>query len=203
MKKKAVILFTRNPVLGRVKTRLAATIGRANALEIYKKLLDHTRSITLDLPCDKYVFYEDEISYQDIWNNEVYQKRKQDGNGLGERMTNAFQSLFDNGYKEVLIIGSDCYELAQNHLEEAFEFLHAVDIVLGPASDGGYYLLGLKEPAPELFTDIAWSSSGVFSETINRLKELNRRYHLLQVRNDVDEEKDLPVGWRLNEGRLS
>jgi uncharacterized protein len=196
MDKKAIILFVRNPVLGQVKTRLAASIGRNNALEIYKRLLEHTRLITANLACDKYVFYADGIMQQDIWDNEIYQKRIQEGADLGERMAQAFQSLFSSGYKEVLIIGSDCYELSQEHLEKAFETLHEVDIVLGPATDGGYYMLGLKEPAPAIFTNMTWSSSGVFSETINRLKKLNRRYRLMPVRNDVDEEKDLPVELR-------
>lgn len=197
MEKKAIILFVRNPVLGEVKTRLAATIGKENALEIYKKLLEHTRSITAHLPCDKFVFYADYINEQDLWKNEIYKKRIQDGEDLGERMTRAFQSLLGSGYKEVLIIGSDCYELSQQHLEEAFEMLQRTDVVLGPATDGGYYLLGLKEPTPELFTDMAWSKAGVFNETINRLQNLNRSYLLLPVKNDIDEVEDLQEGWQL------
>lgn len=203
MGEKAIILFVRNPILGEVKTRLAATIGKENALEIYKKLLDHTRSITTDLPCDKFVFYADYINEQDIWKNEIYNKRIQDGEDLGERMTGAFQSLLGSGYKEVLIIGSDCYELSQQHLEEAFEMLQRTDVVIGPATDGGYYLLGLKEPTPELFTDMAWSKAGVFSETLSRLQNLNRNYLLLPVRNDIDEVEDLQEGWRLAESPVS
>ena len=197
MGKKAIILFVRNPVLGEVKTRLAATLGKENALEIYKKLLDHTHSITKNLECDKYVFYADRINQEDVWENEVFQKRIQEGQNLGARMNSAFHSLFSGGYKEVLIIGSDCYELTQGHLEEAFELLSEVDVILGPASDGGYYILGMKEPAPELFTDMAWSTAGVFAETVKRLQKLSRRYLLLPLRNDVDEERDLPAAWRM------
>lgn len=193
MDKKAIIIFVRNPVLGEIKTRLAATIGKEKTLAVYKRLLEHTRSITKELPCDKYIFYADKVTGNDIWDNDIYHKTIQWGLDLGQRMFNAFQSLFDRGYEKILIIGSDCYELSQKDLEDAFEKLHEEKILLGPASDGGYYLLGLTEPVSEIFTDIAWSGANVLSETTHRLRRLQHRYVLLPVLNDIDEEKDLPV----------
>ena len=201
MEKKAIILFVRNPVLGEVKTRLAATVGKETALKIYEKLLWHTRTITKDLRCDKYVFYAGESNEQDIWKNDVYRKKIQQGTDLGERMNHAFNSLFALGYEQVMIIGSDCYELAQADLEEAFDLLGRTEILIGPAKDGGYYLLGMHAPTPELFLGITWSIPDVFSETIIRMKRLGRRYLLLPIRNDIDEEEDLPQEWRKVVGR--
>lgn len=192
MNKSAVIIFVRNPVPGKVKTRLALTMGNEKALLIYKELLQHSCSITQHLACDKFIFYADYINEQDIWDNNTYHKRMQRGEDLGARMRNAFLDLFKRGYAKVVLIGSDCVELSEVKIEEAFEKLESGKIIIGPASDGGYYLLGLTEMVIPIFQNIYWSTSNVLSDTLNTLNRMGYPYFLLPVLNDIDEENDLP-----------
>src|SRR5690606_16244847 len=154
MSKDLLMIFTRNPELGKVKTRLAKTTGNKAALEIYKFLLHHTFTITNRLNCDKIVYYSDTVNQNDIWNLN-YQKREQKGDDLGERMLNAFSENLRN-YDKVIIIGSDIYELKTEHIEQAFQKLNNHNVVIGPAKDGGYYLLGLKSLKPEIFKNKNW-----------------------------------------------
>ncbi len=187
--KRALIIFVRNAVLGKVKTRLAKTAGDEKALAVYKELLSHTYSITKELTIDKFIFYADKINSNDIW-TENYYKQLQRGVDLGEKMKNAFAHLFDAGYDEICIIGSDCYELTTNIIEQAFVSLEQHDIVLGPATDGGYYLLGLKKLQASLFENINWSTDKVLMQTLNACLADNLSYHLLQTLHDIDEEQD-------------
>ncbi len=191
----ALIIFVRNPILGKVKTRLAETLGAENAVKIYQKLLQHTHDITKDIVAEKYIFYADYISHDDLWENEIYHKEMQNGLNLGERMENAFELLFDKGYKEIAIIGSDCYDLAAEILLTAFEQLKNVDIVIGPAKDGGYYLLGMNIFIPQLFENKNWSNNNVLSETIRQIHSYNYSLYQLQMLNDVDEEKDITFSY--------
>jgi len=187
--KSALIIFVRNPLLGKVKTRIAATIGDENALVIYKHLLQHTKNITESLPVTKFVFYADEVTTNDLWNG--YEKWLQSGTDLGERMSNAFESLFKKGFTKIVIIGSDCLELDEKMILDAFLKLNEYEIVIGPATDGGYYLLGMKSPFKNLFENIIWSSNIVFNETIKQIEKRNLTLFLLPILNDVDEEKDI------------
>lgn len=188
--KNALIIFTKNPVYGKVKTRLAATIGDVNALQIYKQLIQRTFSITYQLTVYKIVFYSDKIEVNDIWKH-GYSKLLQYGNNLGERMMNAFNYMFQNKYSKAVIIGTDCAELSKEIIEEAFQKLDEYDVVIGPATDGGYYLLGLKKMHKELFKNIQWSTNSVLQTTIERCNTNNLSYFLLKELHDVDEEKDL------------
>lgn len=117
---KALIIFIKNAVLGKVKTRLASSLGEENALLIYKKLLQHTCLITKNIVADKYVFYSEQINDDDLWENDVFKKELQSGDDLGERMKNAFELIFKKDYQEIVIIGSDCYELNEEIMQEAF-----------------------------------------------------------------------------------
>jgi uncharacterized protein len=189
----ALIIFVRKPVLGRVKTRLAAAIGNEKALAVYTFLLRHTRRISERLPIAKFVFYADEIDTADLWDG--FEKRLQNGNDLGERMENAFKYLFKNGYTKVCIIGSDCYTLSETVLKNAFTELEINDVVIGPATDGGYYLLGMQSPCKHLFQGIRWSSNSVCTATIKKTEELALSIHLLPVLSDVDEEKDITFNY--------
>ena len=185
----ALIIFVRNPVLGKVKTRLAATMGNEKALAVYLSLLNHTKKITENLPVTKYVFYADEINENDLWNG--FEKKLQTGTGLGQRMQNAFEELFRLGHKQVCIIGSDCYQLTSCIVKGAFEKLQSNDVVIGPATDGGYYLLGMCSPLKDLFRGIAWSSENVMADTLKLAFGLNLPVQHLPVLHDVDEEKDI------------
>lgn len=187
--KKALIIFTRNPELGKVKTRLAKTVGDDSALEIYKFLLKHTVAITKNLNVDKYVFYSENIHREDIWDPEIFRKKLQTGTDLGEKMQNAFSELFEMGYEKVLIVGSDIFELDQSDIENAFEVLQTTETVIGPATDGGYYLLGMKERNVAIFQNKNWGTSTVLEETLSDLRQ--KKYVLLEERNDVDYYQDI------------
>lgn len=189
--KQAVLIFAKNLIFGEVKTRLAETIGNDRAFSVYKELLQHTNDITKDIAFDKIVFYSNNIDEKDIWAHETYKKQIQKGNGLGERMLNAFEYAFKNGYEEAVIIGTDCFELTSSIINDAFSFLKDHEIVIGPAEDGGYYLLGMKKLYPELFQNIYWSTENVLIQTIAVCSKGSLTYHLLQQLSDVDEEKDL------------
>jgi len=191
MTKQALLIFTKNPVAGQVKTRLAATLGNAEALSIYKQLLLHTVSVTEYLPVDKFVFYSNHIQQEDVWNGKHYSKELQQGNDLGERMKNAFSSIFQKGYDKAVIIGTDCPGLNAGIIMNTFAYLNLHDIAIGPAEDGGYYLLGMKQLYPGLFKNIKWSTNSVLGETISKCTALQLDYSLLPVLNDIDEEKDL------------
>ncbi|WP_281979580.1 TIGR04282 family arsenosugar biosynthesis glycosyltransferase [Tenacibaculum mesophilum] len=179
-----LLIFTRNPELGKVKTRLAKTIGDEAALDIYKFLLEHTKQVTQNLTCDKAVYYSVKIRKNDIWDAPVYQKHQQEGSDLGVRMLNAFQQAFSTGYEKVVIIGSDLPDLTSEHINEAFEKLNSNDVVMGPAEDGGYYLLGMKKLHANIFQNKDWGTSTVRKDTLNDLQ--NESVHLLETLNDVD-----------------
>ncbi|WP_229702419.1 TIGR04282 family arsenosugar biosynthesis glycosyltransferase [Maribacter cobaltidurans] len=187
--KNLLLIFTRNPELGKGKRRLAAKVGDQVALDIYNFLLDHTVKITSKLYAEKIVYYSDEIWEQDIWDNTVYDKKLQQGEDLGIRMLNAFQDGFSRGYEKIIIIGSDMYDLDQADLEDAFRALSQNDFVVGPAEDGGYYLLGMKKLKPELFTNKDWGTSTVLTDTLTDLKD--EKKVLLETRNDVDYYEDI------------
>lgn len=187
--KKALIIFTRNPELGKVKTRLAKTVGDESALDIYKFLIQHTVKVTKDLKVDKYVFYSEGIRKNDAWNVDVFRKKLQEGNDLGERMHNAFLEIFKMGYEKAVIIGCDMFDWEKKDLEAAFMGLNDFDFVIGPATDGGYYLLGMKHPKQILFQNKEWGASSVLEQTLIDLKGEN--YLLLKERNDIDHFEDL------------
>lgn len=190
MKKEALLIFVKNVQSGQVKTRLAATVGNEKALSVYKQLLSHTVSITQNLPVDKIVFYSDFIE-DDIWENNFYKKQIQEGNTLGMKMENAFKSSFTAGYEKLLIIGTDCPGINESILKNAFTQLNHFDILIGPATDGGYYLLGMKKAHPFLFKNIKWSTDVVLQQTVDLCNRNQLSYFLLPELSDIDEEKDL------------
>ena len=190
MKKRALLIFAKNPEHGKVKTRLAATVGAEKAFAVYMQLLEQTMYITKLLPLDKYLFYSDYVEEAYIW-DKAYNKQVQRGKDLGERMSNAFSFAFNLGYEEAVIIGTDCPELDAGAIITAFEQLDVHDVVIGPAADGGYYLLGMKQHHPQLFVDIGWSTPTVLEDSLNICKTRGMSYSALPVLHDVDEEKDL------------
>ncbi len=187
--KNALMIFTRNPELGKVKTRLAVTVGDQSALDIYTFLLKHTATVTEKLEVDKYVFYSEKIRTNDLWDEQIYRKKAQQGTDLGARMEQAFTDLFQAGYEKVIIIGSDMYDLDQNDLEQAFNALEASEVVIGPAKDGGYYLLGMKQLMPALFQHKNWGTDTVLQDTLEDLKEVVVTQ--LEARNDIDYFSDI------------
>lgn len=187
--KNLLIIFTRNPILGKVKTRLAKTVGDKTALDIYTFLLKKTKEITLDSPCDKVVYYSEKLIKNDIWNCNSFKKEVQSGEDLGAKMKNSFYDAFENNYRKVVLIGSDIYDLESYHINEAFKKLDTNDVVMGPALDGGYYLIGLKKMHPKIFDNKRWGSSTVRKDTLKNLEKVD--VHLLPVLNDVDVIEDI------------
>ncbi|WP_367180200.1 TIGR04282 family arsenosugar biosynthesis glycosyltransferase [uncultured Lacinutrix sp.] len=187
--KNLIITFTRNPELGKVKSRLAKSIGEVSALEVYKILLKHTENVLRNLNCDKAVYYSVKIRENDIWNPDIYQKYQQFGDDLGERMQNAFINGFKKGYEKIIIVGSDLYDLNQEIINKAFQKLDDHDNVIGPAEDGGYYLLGMKTLHPSVFKIENWGTETVYQQTISKL--INNNVYVLETLNDIDYVEDL------------
>lgn len=192
MNRQALILFVRNPEPGKVKTRIARVAGDAEALRIYTALLRHTHRVAGPLLADKFVFYSNFLQQKDLWEEPVFKKCLQSGNTLGERMYAAFRQLFGTGYEKIVIIGSDCYELTTYLLEAAFAALDEKEVVIGPARDGGYYLLGMKNWVPGIFENKEWSTDTVFRQTADELEKAGVSFALLPVLADVDTLEDVP-----------
>lgn len=196
--KPALIIFARRPVEGKVKTRLAKTIGSSEALSVYRQLLNYTHSVLLTVDADRFVYYSDEIDEKDHWLNRHYFKRLQAEGDLGDKMKQAFDELFQMGYQKVIILGTDCPELESQHIQNAIIELDEKDVVIGPAKDGGYYLLGKKKMIANLFGNKLWSTDQVFNQTLSDLERLNISYSLLSTLTDIDEEADwLPFKQKL------
>lgn len=188
--KNALIIFVRNPEIGKVKTRLAADVGNKKALDIYKELLQHTFNIASQVNADKFIFYHEKILQHDIWNAPDFHKKLQASGDLGDKMKTAFQELFTIGYKEVIIIGSDCLQLTPVIIEDGFTMLRENDAVIGPAKDGGYYLLGMWAMHGFIFKNKAWSTSSVFDQTMAELQQHQLTVGLLPQLTDVDTQED-------------
>ncbi|TNE55418.1 MAG: glycosyltransferase [Bacteroidetes bacterium] len=188
-KKRAIIIFQKNAVKGRVKTRLAAGVGDEKALEIYRFLTAHAHQQLRELNVDKFLFFSDYL--EEIPELKNYHFRVQQGADLGERMYRAFSELFEVGYESILIIGTDCYELRSKHLSEAFEQLRQSSFVFGPAKDGGYYLLGTTELLSGLFLNKNWSHEHVLKDACDFLEKNEQPYQLLETLSDVDTIDDL------------
>lgn len=186
-----LIIFVRNPELGKVKTRLAKKVGDAAALAIYLKLLSHTQAVTENLACDKAVYYSTFVDTEDRWDNRKYQKYLQKGADLGEKMAHAIHAALASGYDSVCLIGTDNYELIPEIIENAFDILKSHDVVIGPAKDGGYYLIGMKKAHAELFDLKEWSTRDVFSETVKIINQLKLSYGETKPLNDIDVVEDL------------
>ena len=189
MNKNLILVFVRNPELGKVKTRLAKTIGDKDALKIYTILLQHTESVLHKVSSDKVVYYSEEIQSNDLWDNALYQKKLQKGADLGARMQNAFETAFKDTYEKVVIVGSDLFDLNPNHIKEAFTALENHEVVLGPSLDGGYYLLGMKKMNPTVFKNKQWGTDSVLESTLKNLNQQNVK--LLEALNDIDTFEDL------------
>ena len=187
--KNLLLIFTRNPELGKSKTRLAKTIGDQTALEIYKFLLKRTQEIAVKVNADKAVYYSVKVRNNDIWDSSIYQKYQQFGEDLGVRMKNAFKNGFDAGYKKVIIVGSDLYDLSSKIIDSAFQKLESNDFVIGPAEDGGYYLLGMNFLQEDIFENKDWGTETVRKDTLVNLKD--KKVFLLQMINDVDVFEDI------------
>jgi rSAM/selenodomain-associated transferase 1 len=185
------MVFMKNPIAGKVKTRLAVEVGKDEALNIYKKLIGHTHFVTSKInTCDKAIYYSSSVDEHDQWMSDSYNKHLQKGNDLGEKLSNAFSDAFRRGYEKVIAIGTDSFELTRDIIDKAFSSLEETDIVIGPAKDGGYYLIGMNEHKAELFKDIEWGTAKVLSATLYIIRPIGCKYTLLKQLSDIDTLKD-------------
>ncbi|NNF35993.1 MAG: glycosyltransferase [Saprospiraceae bacterium] len=182
---KALIIFIKNPLTGKVKTRLAKDSSEDYALKVYHALLEHTRSVSDAVDATRYLYYSDHIPEVDHWADEKYDKNVQVAGDLGSRMYDAIHKAL-NTHDKIIIIGSDCIQLRSTDIEIAFDKLDQYDAIIGPALDGGYYLLGLKDEIPGVFQDINWSTDEVTSKTIEKILSSDHSCHLLRELSDID-----------------
>jgi len=188
LKKPLLLVFCKNPVLGKVKTRLAASIGEQKALDIYQALLQKTAQVLFDVAIEIQLYYSSYIDDNDIFQKNSITKKVQSGDDLGIRMANAFNEGFST-HSPIVIIGTDLWTLNVLDIQKAFEAFKTHKTVIGPSADGGYYLLGLQEFIPNLFEEKKWGSPTVLTDTLNELKKED--VYLLKEKNDIDTYNDL------------
>jgi rSAM/selenodomain-associated transferase 1 len=190
-----LIVFVRAPELGRVKTRLAAELGAETALAIYREVGAHVvAAASLIRDCDLVVAYTpaDGEAMTRAWLGDAVALVPQCDGDLGARMSAAVTQALARGAERVVVIGADCPEITPATIAEAFVRLNEADVVLGPAVDGGYYLIGLTRPYRALFADIPWSSRDTLSRTLTAARRAGLTVSLLDVKHDVDTADD----WR-------
>ena len=190
MTEEAIIVFLKNPVEGKVKSRLAKSLGSQKALTIYLKLLEGIRNTIYRLPYDIHLFYSEKVESDSKWSF-VKERWVQKGGNIGERMSHAFNCIFNRGYSKVVLIGTDIWDLQPAEIRNAMMVLNTCDVVLGPAEDGGYYLIGMKNYIPELFNLSEWSTSGVLKETLVKCQTLHLEAGMARKLRDIDEPEDL------------
>lgn len=187
-----LILFVKHPVAGQTKTRLAASIGHPKALAAYQEMLQHLRSVARETQRAVAVFYGNQIPDHDLWQEAGWPRLLQSGATLGDRMNGAFAWGQAQGYQRMVLVGSDIPGVDAPLLEQAFAQLQTHGAVLGPANDGGYYLIGLHGPDAQIFDDLPWSTPEVLRLTQQRLTEAGLSYAWLPEQQDVDTVEDLP-----------
>jgi rSAM/selenodomain-associated transferase 1 len=191
------LVFVRAPEAGRVKTRLAASLGAEAALRVYRRLAEHTLAEARALGGEVRVHFTpaDGEAQVRAWLGDGPRYLPQAAGDLAARMEAAFRAAFDDGAERVVIIGSDLPELSAALLRRAFDALESHATVIGPARDGGYYLLGMRTMIDGLFDGIPWSTGEVLARTLDRLGAAGIEPALLDTLSDVDEVGDLPAGW--------
>lgn len=195
----AVLVFVRAPEAGRVKTRLAASLGAEGALRVYRRLADHTvreaRELEPGVEVRIHFTPADRGAEVRAWLGGGPCYLPQAEGDLGARMEAAFRAAFEEGADRVVIIGSDLPEVSAALLRRALVALDAHPAVLGPARDGGYYLLGMRRMIPGVFHRVPWSTGDVLARTLERMRAAGVEPALLDTLADVDEAADLPAGW--------
>lgn len=188
MTKTLIIVFVKNIKLGKVKTRLAKTIGNQGAFEVYSELVKITEKATENLSIDKRIYFSDAI-IDSKWKGNY--KAIQKGENLGKRMKNAFIKGFEDGYEKIVLIGSDLPDINSSYIENGLQNLKTNNVVFGPAIDGGYYLIGMTKVHDFIFDNKPWSQSNLLTVTLEELKQNNISFDLLEPLNDIDTFEDL------------
>ncbi len=208
MSSRRLIIFTRYPVPGSTKTRLIPALGAEGAADLQRQMTEHTLAAINSLINDEVMLqvrYEGgEESDMKGWLGDDISFMSQGEGDLGDRMNSAFTGSFREGFEKVVVIGTDCPSLDSEDVEEALDLLKENTLVLGPATDGGYYLIGIRSDAPGwfyelVFENIPWGTNQVFNSTVNALAETGLDVGLLDEKADVDEPEDL-VHWEEAKG---
>jgi len=195
MKKTAVVLFVKYPIPKRVKTRLIPFLGPQGSCEVYKHMVEDTfrRLSSLDIPL--VVFFTPKNKHKAIhdWLGPRCTYYPQIGKNLGDRMISAFQQVFSQGVEQAILVGSDLPDLPQVFVHDAVIKLEDNDVVLGPAEDGGYYLVGWRKSSfsIEMFSGISWGTAEVYHQTLEVLNQLDRSVGFLPMWHDIDTFDDL------------
>lgn len=190
-----LMVFIKYPEPGKVKTRLAEMLGTEAAARLYRFMAEDI--IQRLKGCEQYstiIFFDppDKASHIRNWLGDDQHYIQQSGQDLGKKLSNAFRAIFDSGARRAVVIGTDCLGITQDTVTKTLQYLNERDVVIGPAEDGGYYLLGLSSHTPEIFDSIDWSTNKVFHQTVEKAKQLNLSYTVLEPLKDVDEPSDLP-----------
>ncbi|MDH5608639.1 MAG: TIGR04282 family arsenosugar biosynthesis glycosyltransferase [Cyclobacteriaceae bacterium] len=192
MSKNLLIVFVKNLIPGMVKQRLAKDIGTDLALEVYKELVANTAEVAQSVKdVDKAVYYSEYVEMWDFFDGDHFQKHLQEGNDLGQRMLNALYDAFENGYEKVVLMGSDIPDISKKILQEAFQQLDNKDVVIGPAEDGGYYLIGMKDAHAPLFEGKTYSHGNVLAEVREAIDEEGLEWSELKMLFDLDTKEDM------------
>ena len=193
-----LVIFTRSPMPGKVKTRLIPKLDAYGAARLQRDMALHVintgRGLMQDMDVEIHYDGEDQASIRHLAGGDIPVKHQAEGD-LGQRMFNSFCCMFERNYKRMVLIGSDCPLITIQTLRQSFDMLGSYDCVLGPARDGGYYLIGLKQPNKDLFTDIFWGGSRVFAETIARAESNGLAAARLETLPDIDRPEDITI-WK-------
>ncbi|QSJ20674.1 TIGR04282 family arsenosugar biosynthesis glycosyltransferase [Nostoc sp. UHCC 0702] len=205
--KQHLIIFTRYPEPGKTKTRLIPALGTLGAANLQRQMTEYTVSQVKELQKATGISLEvrftgGNLQLMQDWLGLSLVYQSQGEGDLGSRMARSLRNAFQSGIEQVIIIGTDCPGVNSQILTQAFEQLHTFDLVLGPAIDGGYYLIGLRRLIPELFANIDWGTSQVLQQTVDIAKELNISLVYLPALADVDLPEDLPIWEQVFKGEV-
>jgi hypothetical protein len=200
--KACLIIFARYPQAGQVKTRLMPAVGGEGAAAIYREMaeftLDQARGVAAKRAISVQVWFtggrKDALQQ---WLGEDLTYAPQPEGNLGDRLLSAFRAAFEQGYGAAMAIGTDCPSLDTAILIQALEALQHHQLVLGPSTDGGYYLMGLRRSVPELFAGIAWSTDKVLQQTEAIAATLGLTQYRLPSLTDVDNPEDLEIWYQI------
>ena len=191
MSKEVLSIFVKNLIPGTVKTRLAVDLGMDLAMEIYKELVGITAEVTDVLKLNKCVYYSEYIESHDQFDDAKYQKHIQEGKNLGQRMQNCFYDAFELGFDKMILIGSDTPDITDKIISQGFAALDKHDVVIGPAQDGGFYLIGMKEPHENLLNKQAYGHDEVLNELLDEIEDRDLSVFKLPTLIDIDVKDDL------------
>ncbi|MBD2358173.1 TIGR04282 family arsenosugar biosynthesis glycosyltransferase [Tolypothrix sp. FACHB-123] len=196
--KQHLIVFTRYPEPGKTKTRMIPALGDVGAADLQKQMTEYTVSQVKELQKIAEVscevrFAGGNLQLMQDWLGLDLVYQSQGEGDLGDRLARSLSDAFQSGREQVIIIGTDCPGVNSQLLTKAFEQIRSFDLVIGPAIDGGYYLIGLRQLIPNLFANIDWGTPQVLQQTVNIAEKLNLSKIYLPALSDVDYPEDLPI----------